>query len=125
MKTAGSISSFVFALVIASACAQSAPEPFFEGLGSYTRQVSTDSPEAQKYFNQGLNFLFGFNHGAAIRAFQAAEKADPTCAMAYWGVALACGPHINFPHVPPPAADAGAGWPRPIPARCCPDPRAA
>jgi hypothetical protein len=34
MKTTGSISSFVFALVIASACAQSAPEPFFEGLGS-------------------------------------------------------------------------------------------
>src|SRR5260370_26461842 len=105
MKTAGSISSFVFALVIASAGAQSAPEPFFEGLGSYTRKVSTDSPEAQKYFNQGLNFLFGFNHGAAIRAFQAAEKVDPTCAMAHWGVALACGPHINFPHVPPPAAD--------------------
>ena len=52
MKTAGSISSFVFALVIASACAQSAPEPFFEGLGSYTRKVSTDSPEAQKYFEQ-------------------------------------------------------------------------
>src|SRR5260370_30723726 len=105
MKTAGSISSVVFSLVIASACAQSAPEPFFEGLGSYTRKVSTDSREAQKYFNQGLNFLFGFNHGAAIRAFQAAEKADPTCAMAHWGVALACGPHINFPHVPPPAAE--------------------
>src|ERR1700736_3234472 len=105
MKTAGSISSFVFALVIASACAQSAPEPFFEGLGSYTRKVSTDSPEAQKYFDQGLNFLFGFNHGAAIRAFQAAEKADPTCAMAHWGVALACGPHINFPHVAPPATE--------------------
>src|ERR1700736_3921831 len=105
MKTAGSISSFVFALVIASACAQSAPEPFFEGLGSYTRKVTTGSPEAQKYFDQGLNFLFGFNHGAAIRAFQAAEKADPTCGMAYWGVALACGPHINFPHVPPPAAE--------------------
>ncbi|MBV8139476.1 MAG: hypothetical protein JO121_28175, partial [Deltaproteobacteria bacterium] len=78
MKTAGSISSFVFALVIASVSAQSALEPFFEGLGSYTRKVSTDSPEAQKYFDQGLNFLFGFNHGAAIRAFQAAEKTDPT-----------------------------------------------
>ena len=105
MKTAGSISSFVFALMIASVSAQSALEPFFEGLGSHTRKVSTDSPEAQKYFDQGLNFLFGFNHGAAIRAFQAAEKADPTCAMAHWGVALACGPHINFPHVPPPAAE--------------------
>jgi len=105
MKTAGVISSLAFALVIASAGADSALEPFFEGLGSHTRKISTDSPEAQKYFDQGLDFLFGFNHGAAIRAFQAAEKADPTCAMAHWGIALACGPHINFPRVLPPAAE--------------------
>ena len=105
MKTAGVISSFAFALVIASAGADSAPEPFFEGLGSHTRKISTDSPEAQKYFDQGFDFLFGFNHGAAIRAFRAAEKADPTCAMAHWGTALACGPHINSPHVSPSAAE--------------------
>jgi hypothetical protein len=75
------------------------------GLGSYTRKITTDSPEAQKYFDQGLNFLFGFNHAAAIRAFRAAETADPDCAMAHWGVALACGPHINFPLLPPPMAE--------------------
>ena len=106
MKRTGFISCFVFALVIVSVDANSAsPEPFFEGLGSHTRKITTDSPEAQKYFDQGLDFLFGFNHSAAIRAFQAAEKVDPTCAMAHWGVALACGPHINFPHVPQPAAE--------------------
>ena len=105
MQTTGFISSFILALVMASADVKGAPEPFFDGLGSHTRKVSTDSPEAQKYFDQGLNFLFGFNHGAAIRAFQAAANADPSCAMAHWGVALACGPHINFPHVPPPAAE--------------------
>jgi tetratricopeptide (TPR) repeat protein len=106
MRIAGFISCVVFALVIVSVDTDSAPpEPFFEGLGSHTRKITTDSPEAQKYFDQGLDFLFGFNHGAAIRAFQAAEKADPTCAMAHWGVALACGPHINFPHVPPAAAE--------------------
>jgi tetratricopeptide (TPR) repeat protein len=105
MQTTGFISSFVLALVMASVGAEGAKEPFFEGLGSYTRKVSTDSPEAQKYFNQGLNFLYGFNHGAAIRSFQAAENADPDCAMAHWGIALACGPHINFPFVPPPAAE--------------------
>jgi hypothetical protein len=105
MKTAGVISSFALALVIASAGVDSAPEPFFEGLGSHTRKISTDVPQTQKYFDQGFDFLFGFNHGAAIRAFQAAEKADPTCAMAHWGIALACGPHINFPHVPPSAAE--------------------
>jgi tetratricopeptide (TPR) repeat protein len=105
MKIAGVISSFACALVLASAGADSAAEPFFEGLGSHTRRISTDSPEAQKYFDQGLNFLFGFNHGAAIRAFQAAEKADPACAMTHWGIALACGPHINSPHVSPSAAE--------------------
>jgi len=105
MKIAGVISRFAFALFIVSAGADSAPEPLFEGLGSHTRKISTNSPEAQKYFDQGFDFLFGFNHGAAIRAFQAAAKADPTCAMAHWGIALACGPHINFPHVPPPAAE--------------------
>jgi tetratricopeptide (TPR) repeat protein len=105
MQTTGFISSFVLALVMASVGAEGAKEPFFEGLGSYTRKVSTDSPEAQKYFNQGLNFLYGFNHGAGIRSFQAAENADPDCAMAHWGIALACGPHINFPFVPPPAAE--------------------
>src|SRR5215468_3876596 len=105
MKTAGVISSFAFALVIAVAGTDSAPEPFFGGLGSHTRKISTESAEAQKYFDQGFDFLFGFNHGAAIRAFQAAEKDDPTCAMAHWGTALACGPHINSPHLSPSAAE--------------------
>src|SRR6201987_4448498 len=105
MKAAVVISSFAFALVIASGGTDSGPEPFFEGLGAHTRKISKESAEAQKYFDQGFDFLFGFNHGAAIRAFQAAAKADPTCAMAHWGIALACGPHINFPHVPPPAAE--------------------
>jgi hypothetical protein len=47
-----------------------ATEPFFEGLGSYSRKITTDSPRAQRYFNQGLAFLHGFNHGAAIRSFR-------------------------------------------------------
>lgn len=82
-----------------------ATEPFFEGLGSYSRKITTNSPKAQRYFNQGLAFLHGFNHGAAIRSFQEAAQLDPKCAMAHWGVALACGPHINLTAVPPPAAE--------------------
>jgi hypothetical protein len=89
-----------------------AQEQFFEGLGSYTRTITTNSPDAEKYFNQGLNFLFGFNHGAAMRAFQAAAAIDPDCAMAHWGVALACGPHINFPLVPPSLPGKSLRWPR-------------
>ena len=82
-----------------------ATEPFFEGLGSYSRKITTDSPRAQRYFNQGLAFLHGFNHGAAIHSFQEAARLDPKCAMAHWAIALACGPHINLAVVPPAAAD--------------------
>ena len=105
MKPITLLASICCGAALTSLQVHGAQEPFFEGLGSYTRTITTTSPETQKYFNQGLNFVFGFNHGAAIRAFQAAETIDPDCAMAHWGVALACGPHINFPVVPPPAAE--------------------
>src|SRR6266487_5713962 len=82
-----------------------AKEPLYDGLGSYSRKITTGSPQAQRYFNQGLAFLHGFNQSAAIRSFQQAAKLDPECAMAHWGVALACGPHINFTAVPPPTAE--------------------
>lgn len=76
----------------------------FDGLGSHSRKVATTSADAQKFFDQGLRFYFGFNHGGAIRSFKEAARLDPACAMAHWGIALANGPHINFPMVPPPAA---------------------
>lgn len=79
--------------------------PLIDDLGRYSLPVTTASPEAQRYFDQGLRFLFGFNHGMAIRSFQEAARLDPSCAMAHWGIALACGPHINFPLVPPPQAE--------------------
>lgn len=105
-------SSLAFALLVAAGAfsprvnaAPAAPAvPWLEGLGTHTRPVATKSPQAQKYFDQGLNLLFGFNHGAAIRSFKEAARLDPECAMAHWGIALANGPHINFPLVPPPAA---------------------
>ena len=84
---------------------QDAPMFLYDGLGGHTYKVTTESQEAQKYFDQGLRFLFGFNHGAAIRSFQQAAHLAPDFAMAPWGVALANGPHINFPMVPPPAAE--------------------
>ncbi len=93
------------AVALAGTGIVNAKEPIFDGLGSYTRKVTTDSPRAQRYFNQGLAFYHGFNHGEAIRSFQEAARLDPKCAMAHWGIALACGPHINLPLVPPPAAE--------------------
>ena len=93
------------ALTLAGFNLLAAKEPLYDGLGSYSRKITTDSAEAQRYFDQGLAFLHGFNHRAAIRAFQQAAELDPECAMAHWGVALACGPHINSIAVPPPAAE--------------------
>jgi tetratricopeptide (TPR) repeat protein len=75
--------------------------PLFEGLGPHRRKVTTDSELAQRYFDQGLAFLHAFNHDEAIRSFREATRHDPACAMAWWGVAFANGPHINFPAVPP------------------------
>src|SRR3954471_2536228 len=90
---------------LAGSAALAAEEPLRTDLGVYTRKITTTNPKAQKYFNQGLALIHGFNHSAAIRSFQEAANADPDCAMAHWGIALAAGPHINYPLVPPPMAE--------------------
>ena len=71
--------------------------PLYTNLGSLHHPVSTQSPLAQQYFDQGLRLVYGFNHGEAIRSFEEAARQDPNCAMAYWGIALALGPNINDP----------------------------
>lgn len=75
--------------------------PLFDGLGKHSRKVETKNPKAQQYFDQGLMFMFAFNHDEAVRAFQQAAKIDPECAMAYWGIALASGMNYNDPNVTP------------------------
>ncbi len=99
---------FVLAILPTIAAGANGAEPRFDGLGSHGRKVTTKSADAQRYFDQGLAFLFGFNHDEAIRSFQAAAENDPACAMAYWGIAVANGPHINNPAVD--AAHARAAW---------------
>jgi tetratricopeptide (TPR) repeat protein len=71
--------------------------PLYTNLGSHHKRISTRVPAAQQYFDQGLRFVYGFNHAEAIRAFTRAAELDPTCAMCYWGIALAYGPHVNAP----------------------------
>jgi tetratricopeptide (TPR) repeat protein len=66
-------------------------------LGPYRRNVTTSTSEAQLWFDRGLNWLFGFNHGEAVKCFQQALRHDPECAMAYWGVSYASGPNYNLP----------------------------
>jgi tetratricopeptide (TPR) repeat protein len=66
-----------------------------EGMGSLHHPVSTKSAEAQKFFDQGLSFVYAFNHDEAVRSFKRAADLDGDLAMAYWGVAYALGPNIN------------------------------
>jgi tetratricopeptide (TPR) repeat protein len=82
--------------------------PIFEGLGDHHFNITTDSPEAQAYFDQGLTFAYGFNHFEAVRSFEEAVRHDPDCAMCHWGMALALGPHINAPMDPAAAEPAYA-----------------
>ena len=70
--------------------------PLFDGMGSHHHKITTGEPGAQRYFDQGLVLAFAFNHAEAIRSFKAAQKLDPSCAMCYWGEALATGPNINI-----------------------------
>ncbi len=74
--------------------------PAFDNLGDHHRTISTYLPQAQRYFDQGLRLMFAFNLEEAERSFRAAVAIDPTCAICSWGVALALGPHINFPATP-------------------------
>lgn len=67
----------------------------YEGFGDYKRTISTTSDEAQAFFNQGIQLMYGFNHDEAIRSFQAAAEADSQAAMPWWGIAYSHGVNIN------------------------------
>src|SRR5262249_39500040 len=75
----------------------SANAPLYDDLGALTYPVTTASPLAQRYFDQGLRLAYGFNHAEARRAFRSAQAHDPGCAMCFWGEALVLGPNINAP----------------------------
>jgi len=69
--------------------------PLYDNLGTHHIEISTRLPRAQAYFDQGMRLVYGFNHAEAIRAFTEAARLDPNCAVCYWGIALAYGPHVN------------------------------
>jgi tetratricopeptide (TPR) repeat protein len=74
-----------------------APPMLLDGLGAYHQAVTTASPQAQAYFDQGLRLVYAFNHVEAEQAFLEATRLDPTCAMCYWGIALTQGSNYNSP----------------------------
>ncbi len=82
-------------LIASSLLAQQAPPPLYTDLGTHHKAVGTRVPLAQQYFDQGLRLVYGFNHAEAIRSFTRATELDPACAMCWWGIAYAYGPHVN------------------------------
>jgi tetratricopeptide (TPR) repeat protein len=66
-----------------------------EGIGTYSRPITTTSVEAQKFFDQGLRLTFGYYFPEAIASFQEAQRYDPDHPMLGWGLALAAGPSPN------------------------------
>ncbi|MDX1577134.1 MAG: tetratricopeptide repeat protein [Gemmatimonadota bacterium] len=71
--------------------------PLYDDLGDHHYGITTDVPDAQRYFDQGLRLYYAFNHQEAIRSFREAQRLDPDCAMCWWGEGLSWGPNINLP----------------------------
>ena len=69
----------------------------FEGMGTFHRKISSSSAEAQAYFDQGMRFMWAFNHDEASRSFARSAQLDPRCGICLWGLALTVGPNYNMP----------------------------
>ncbi len=84
-------------LALSAAAAEPAKEVTLDpGLGNLHWTVSTKNAKAQAYFDQGMKYVYAFNHEAAIRSFNEATRLDPELGIGYWGTALALGPNINL-----------------------------
>jgi tetratricopeptide (TPR) repeat protein len=104
--TASRPAAFAFALAAACGAARAAEAvPQLSGLGTYRMDAETREPTAQRWFDQGLAMAFGFNAAESARAFRAATRADPECALCWWGLAWSLGPNINADMAPESVAE--------------------
>ncbi|WP_414899908.1 hypothetical protein ACMT1E_09550 [Sphingomonas flavalba] len=94
---AGLARALLVAATVAAPASATRPMPLYADLAASPFRVSTNSPQAQRYFSQGLLLTYGFNHAGAVRSFREAQRLDPGCALCWWGEALAPGPNINAP----------------------------
>lgn len=78
----------------------SAAMPLIDGLAKVHFPLSSATPEAQRYFDQGLALLYGFEYEKAEKSFARAAALDPECRMCLWGQALAMGPYQNSGPIP-------------------------
>ena len=77
--------------------ASNARPVLYDTLGRYSYTITTTSPEAQRWFDQGLRLVYAFNHAEARRAFSEAARLDSSCAMCFWGLAICEGSNYNSP----------------------------
>ncbi|GAA4471025.1 hypothetical protein GCM10023189_60780 [Nibrella saemangeumensis] len=75
--------------------ASSRKAPLLKGLDGIHFPITTQNPEAQRYFDQGLMLAYGFNHAEAARSFFEATRLDSSCAACYWGYSYVLGPNYN------------------------------
>jgi tetratricopeptide (TPR) repeat protein len=104
------VKKLICSLLVAGLCAyaqhhhdtttNTKPAELLEGLGDHVHPIATRSELAQKFFNQGLALIYGFNHDEAARLFARAAELDPKSPMPHWGIALALGPNYNLPPMP-------------------------
>jgi tetratricopeptide (TPR) repeat protein len=95
------------ALLVTAGCQNptpvaSTPQPtanLYEGFGNYHRPITTGSPSAQRWFDQGMQLVYGFNHDEGIRSFKVAAEQDAASPMPWWGIAYAQGININDPEM--------------------------
>src|SRR5258707_3944477 len=83
-------------LVCCLAALAEKPVALYKGLGTWRHPIATKNAEAQKFFDQGLALLYGFNRYEALRSFKRALELDAAALMPYWGMAAAQGPYINM-----------------------------
>jgi len=111
----GRISGTLLVLVVVAACskapppdkaataAPATPAPAsaptaspLSGVGNHHHLIATTSADAQRYFDQGFDLVYGFNHEEAARSFKRAADLDPKAPMPQWGIAWALGPNYNL-----------------------------
>ena len=74
---------------------------FQSGIGTGGFPVRTNSAEAQRWFDYGVQLYHAFYHEDGRLAFDKAAAADPDCALCRWGQGLSHGPTQNFDIDPP------------------------
>src|SRR6187401_2740740 len=90
------VAAFAMAQTHDHAAEEKKPAVLMDGMGALHHPIATNNPECQKFFDQGLTIVYGFNHAEVIKSFERAAELDPKAVMPLWGIAFALGPNYNM-----------------------------